>query len=185
MYNQVKSNLSDVFIYYSGHGAPGISDHKGYFVPVECDPKYVNLQGYQLDLFYRNISKIPAKSVTIVLDACFSGVDLVDNISPIVVKIDNPLLKTDNSIVLTSSSSDEVSTWLDQTKHGLFTYFFLKAIHGKNADLNKDNKLTWEETYSYISDKTNGIPYWSRALNNQDQNPTIFCQQKDRVFIQY
>ena len=39
LYNAVKEGRSDVFVYYSGHGAPGLKDKKGYFVPVEADPQ--------------------------------------------------------------------------------------------------------------------------------------------------
>ncbi|MEI6881452.1 MAG: caspase family protein, partial [Bacteroidota bacterium] len=36
--NTIKENISDVFVFYAGHGAPGLKDNKGYFVPVECNP---------------------------------------------------------------------------------------------------------------------------------------------------
>ena len=44
--NLVKPGISDVFIYYAGHGAPGLKDHKGYFVPVDCDPQHIEQSGY-------------------------------------------------------------------------------------------------------------------------------------------
>ena len=185
LYNTVKENISDVFVFYSGHGAPGLKDNKGYFVPVECDPNYVELQGYLLDTFYSNLSKIPAKSITIILDACFSGVNIYENISPVVIKVENPLIILDNGIVLTSSKDTEVSTWYNEKKHSMFTYFFLKAIHNKNADYDKDNKLTFAEIYRYVSDKTEGVPYYSRRIHGFEQHPQIFGQDKDRVLIEY
>ncbi len=54
--NTIKENLSDVFIFYAGHGAPGLKDNKGYFVPVECNPNYVENSGYSLDVFYQNLA---------------------------------------------------------------------------------------------------------------------------------
>jgi WD40 repeat protein len=44
--NTIKENISDVFVFYAGHGAPGLKDNKGYFVPVECNPNYVENSGY-------------------------------------------------------------------------------------------------------------------------------------------
>ncbi|MBI4682857.1 MAG: caspase family protein [Nitrospirae bacterium] len=76
LFNQVKPEKSDVFIYYAGHGAPGLKDRKGYFVPVDADPQYVEKSGYSLDVFYENLSRISAKSVTVVMDSCFSGADI-------------------------------------------------------------------------------------------------------------
>ncbi|RKZ24569.1 hypothetical protein DRQ20_06830, partial [bacterium] len=70
LYSWVKRNVSDVFVYYTGHGAPDPNTKKAYFVPVDCHPDYVELNGYPLDLFYRNLSKLPARSIVVVIDAC-------------------------------------------------------------------------------------------------------------------
>ena len=186
LFNSIKPNKSDVFIYYSGHGAPGLKDKKGYFVPVECDPNYVELQGYPIDVFYKNLSKLPAKSITVVLDACFSGATIFDNISPISITIENPSVKMENAVILSSSSGVQVSTWYNEKKHGMFTYFFLKAIHDKeNSDKNADNKLTFREIYEYISDKSEGVPYYARRIHGVEQDPTISGDAIDSVFVEY
>lgn len=185
LFNTVKPNKSDVFIYYSGHGAPGLKDHKGYFVPVECDPNYVELGGYPLDVFYENLAQIPSKSTTILLDACFSGANIFKDISPITIKIDNPMINLNNNVVLTSSKDDQVSSWYNGKKHGMFTYFLLKAIHNKNADINNDDQITYEEIYQYISDNSEGIPYYTRRIHGVEQTPTIFGKNKETIAIQY
>ena len=185
LFNSIKPNQSDVFIFYSGHGAPGLKDHKGYFVPVECDPNYVELGGYPLDVFYENLAQIPSKSTTILLDACFSGADIFNDISPITIKVDNPIINLNNNVVLTSSKDDQVSSWYNGKKHGMFTYFLLKAIHNKNADINNDNQVTYEEIYKYISNNSEGIPYYTRRIHGIEQTPTIFGKNKENVAIQY
>lgn len=185
LFNSIKPNKSDVFIFYSGHGAPGLKDHKGYFVPIECDPNYVELGGYPLDVFYGNLAQIPSKSTTILLDACFSGADIFNDISPITIKVDNPIINLNNNVVLTSSKDDQVSSWYNGKKHGMFTYFLLKAIHNKNADINNDNQVTYEEIYEYISDNSEGIPYYTRRIHGIEQTPTIFGKNKENVAIQY
>ena len=45
LYNAIKHGESDVFIFYSGHGAPDVKTEKGFFVPVDADPQYINIQG--------------------------------------------------------------------------------------------------------------------------------------------
>ena len=171
LYNWVRPNKSDVFVYYSGHGAPDPDSKDGYFVPSDCDPSLVALNGYSLDTFYGNLAKIPYKSLTVVVDACFSGASerglLLKNVSPIFIKPKNPLLSIQNSIVFTSSTGDEVSSWYPEKKHSLFTYYFLKSLQGE-ADSNQDNNLTVGEIKNYIDDN---VPYMARRLNNRTQTP--------------
>ena len=65
---------SDVVVYYSGHGAPGIEDKRGYLLPVDAGPNTAELNGYPIDVLYRNLSGLDeARSVTVFVDACFSG----------------------------------------------------------------------------------------------------------------
>lgn len=184
LFNLVKADKSDVFIFYSGHGAPGLKDKRAYFVPVECDPQYVELTAYSADVFYDNLAQIPAKSIVVTLDACFSGTNIYNNISPIYIKSKGALgLK--NGAVLASSRPDQISTWYQEKRHGMFTYFFLKALHQKNADKNQDNQLSLQEIYEYIADNTEGLPYYARSLYGMEQNPVLEGSQKDKILVKY
>jgi len=185
LFNAVKRDRSDIFIYYSGHGAPGLKDKRGYFVPAEADPQYIELSGYSTDVFYSNLAKVPARSTTIVLDACFSGASIFENISPMVLEVEKPSLELKNAVVLSSSTGSQVSSWYNDKEHGMFTYFFLKAIHNRNADSDKDGELSFEEIYSYISDNSDGVPYYARRIHGVEQNPTIEGQYRDRVLLRY
>jgi hypothetical protein len=185
LFNAIKRDRSDVFVFYSGHGAPSLKNKRGYFVPVEADPQYIELGGYPLDVFYENISRLQARSVTVVLDACFSGANIFENISPMVVEVQNPVVNMKNSVVLSSSSGSQVSSWHNEQEHGMFTYFFLKSIQDRNADFNKDNELTFDEIYRYIADKSEGIPYYARRIHGVDQNPTIQGGYKGKVLVKY
>ena len=64
---------SDVLVFYSGHGVPGQQDQRGYLLPANADPELAELNGFPVDLLYANLAKLGARSVTVVLDACFSG----------------------------------------------------------------------------------------------------------------
>jgi hypothetical protein len=186
VYNAVKPGVSEVFVYYSGHGAPGLKDRKGYFVPVECNPNYVELQGYPLDVFYANLGKIRAKSVSVVLDACFSGADLFENISPIVISMETPVFALKNGVAFTSSTRDQASSWYPEKRHGLFTYFFLKAMQEYSlADADKDRRLTYEEIFQYVSDQADGVPYYARRINNIDQMPTLQGDARTSAILSY
>ena len=52
---------SDVFVYYSGPRAPDLQNQRACFVPADTNPTLVRQTGYELDLFYRNLSEIPAR----------------------------------------------------------------------------------------------------------------------------
>lgn len=185
LFNAVKPGKSDLFVYYTGHGAPSLKDHKGYFVPVEADPLYIELGGYSLEQFYRNLSRIPARSYTVVLDACFSGANVFDNVSPLVLEVKSADLKLDNAVILTSSAGSQVSSWYNEKEHGMFTYFFLKAMHNMNADANGDKVLTFDELYAYVSDNAEGVPYYARRLHGVEQNPRIQGAYKGKALIHY
>ncbi len=184
--NTIKEGISDVFIFYAGHGAPGLKDNKGYFVPVECDPNYVENSGYQLDIFYQNLAQLKAKSVTVILDACFSGANVFEKISPIVIRIKDPVLLINNAVVITSSSGTEVSTWYDEKEHGMFTYFFLRAIQDREkSDSNNDGNLSYQEIFDYINNKNEGVPYYARRIHGIEQNPTILGDNKNNILMKY
>ncbi|MCP4755859.1 MAG: caspase family protein [Proteobacteria bacterium] len=184
LFNAVRAGVSDVFVYYSGHGAPGLKDKKGYFVPVEADPHYLELQGYPADVLFRNLSKTRAKSLTVVIDACFSGANIFENISG-TVEIDTALSKHSKGVILSSSRGNQASSWYNDKQHGMFTYFFLKAIHNRNGDVNKDGRLTFEEIYRFVTDNNDGVPYYARRLHGVDQTPTIEGDYKGKVFLKY
>ncbi|MFH1723199.1 MAG: S41 family peptidase [Elusimicrobiota bacterium] len=185
LFNAVKPGRSDVFVFYSGHGAPGLNDKKGYFVPVEADPHYIELGGYPLDTFYENLGMISARSMTVVLDSCFSGATIFENISPLVMQISAPKSGLTNGVVISSSKGSQVSSWNKDQRHGMFTYFFLKAIHDKNADADKDDRLTFDEIYRYISDEAEGVPYYARRMHGVEQLPTIQGDFKGKTFLRY
>lgn len=182
LFDYTRKGLSEVFIYYSGHGAPDPESKQGFIVPVDCDPNRVSLNGYSISMLYQNIDKIAREKdliqVTIVLDACFSGNSesgsLLTNISPVYISVDKQGLTYPNSSIFTSATGDQVSTWYREKKQGLFTYFFLKGLQGE-ADFNKDGTITTEELYQFTADEVNGVPYWSRRLNpGRTQTPSFY-----------
>ncbi len=174
--NLVKPGKSDVFVYYSGHGAPDVDAKKGYFVPVDCHPNAVNRNGYPLDLLYENLGKIQARSVTVVIDACFSGSSsggqmLIAQASPVGIRITDPTLTWTKGALFTATAAEQIASWYPEKKHGLFTYFFLKGLQG-SADMDGNGTITAQELHSYISDSTEGVPYEARRLfNGRVQTP--------------
>lgn len=173
LYRYVKENQSRVFVYYVGHGAPDLETEESFFVPVDANPQYLKNSGYRVQTFYDNLAKLPVKSLTVVLDACFSGKlrgneSLHKGISPGMLRVKDASIGMDNAVVFASSQSDEVSAWYPAKRHSLFTYYFLKGLGGQ-ADNNGDKQLTVAELKKYLLDE---VPYASHRLNSQ-QTPMI------------
>jgi len=181
----VKKGKSDIFVYYSGHGAPDPETNQGYLVPVDADPNFIADSGYPVNELYRLLNDVNAKSLTVVIDACFSGSSdagmILKDISPVFIEVDQSSLRGENATLFTSATGEQVSSWYREKKHSLFTYYFLKALQGE-GDENKDDKLTFAEIQSYIDDN---VPYMARRLNNREQTPQLDTMDKNRVLVQY
>ncbi len=183
LYKFVRNGVSRVFIYYVGHGAPDIESQDAYFVPVDANPDYIRTNGYRLQTFYDNLSKIPAKKMTVVLDACFSGSSeggmLFKQVSPAMVRVKKEYRGPTNAILITSAATDQVSTWYPEMKHSLFTYYFLKGIQGE-ADVNNDRKITVGEMKAYLNEH---VPYMAGRLKGRAQQPVVMGNDSDVMVV--
>lgn len=185
LYDWVKPGESSVFVYYSGHGAPSPESGNAYFIPSDTNPNYLSQNGYLVNQLYENLAMLPAESVTVVLEACFSGVSesgaVVPDISPGVLSVENPVMAMENGLAFTAGAADQVSTWYNEQKHGLFTYYFLNGLRGE-ADANGDRAVTAKEMESYLSEQ---VPYRAQRVHSRNQTPQVVGQDLDRVLVRY
>ena len=143
---------SDVVVFYSGHGVPGINDGRGYLLPVDANPDTAEINGYPIDVLYENLGKVPHKSVTVFLDACFSGASgdggkLIAGASPVYVEADVSGLP--GLTVLTAASGKQLASWDTEARHGLFTEHLLEALYGA-ADVDGNGRVSAAETKLYL-----------------------------------
>ena len=148
------SGGSDVVVYYSGHGVPGLRDRKGYLLPSDANPDTAQLNGYPIDLLYENLGRMTeAASIRVFLDACFSGDSqagmLIRSASPMFVSASLPDLSGKAMAVLTAASGDEVASWDERAEHGMFTHHLLDALYGA-GDADRDGRVTVAETKRYL-----------------------------------
>ncbi|MQG56293.1 MAG: hypothetical protein FI709_00045, partial [SAR202 cluster bacterium] len=158
LHDWVREGLSDVVVFYSGHGAPGLRDKRGYLVPVDADPNRMELNGYPVDLLYANLARIPARSIMVFLDACFSGETskgmIVDSYSAIRVTPKVPKGAT-SFTVLTAASGEQVANWDNEAKRGLFTRYLLEGLRGaadRDEYGNGDGQVTLAEVKEYLKE---------------------------------
>ena len=161
--NRVKKE-SKVFIYYSGHGAPEPKTGDAYMVPFDGDPNYLPITGYPLKRLYENLGKLQVEEVVVLLDSCFSGAGgrsvLAKGARPLVMLTEGTVL-SQNMAVLSATQGSQISTSSPEKGHGVFTYYFLKAL--------KDGKKDIAEIYSYIKPL---VEDEAKELNVQ-QSPSI------------
>jgi len=174
LFNLVRPNESDVFVFYSGHGAPDLSTEDAYFVPVDCDPSLVRFNGYAMNTLYDNLGKIPYRSLTVVIDACFSGATdrgtLTPQASIVRIRSKGGVLKDPKAMVFTAATGAQIASWYPEQSHGLFTYYFLKGLQGE-ANADRDRTLTLAEMQTYLSQE---VPYMARRIRNREQNPEVY-----------
>ena len=178
---------SDVFIYYSGHGAPDIESKQPYLVPTDANPSTVAVGGYPLKLLYLNLKQVPYRSATVVIDSCFSGISASGALIPGakgygIPLVEIPLLPPEKSVIFTATNKRQVANGYNDKQHSLFTYFFLKALRG-DADTDADDRLTVAEIFAYISQH---VPRTSRREygSSREQTPQV-DGNRSLVIVQY
>ena len=145
---------SDVVVYYSGHGVPGVNDGRGYLLPVDADPKAAEDDGYPIDLLYRNVGGLAeARSVRVYLDACFSGGShvsgLIGEASPVYMSASLPTGVGTKVTSLAAASGKQVASWDEKAGHGMFTDHLLDALYGA-GDADRDGQVTAAEAKRYL-----------------------------------
>jgi len=162
---------AEVFVYYSGHGAPTVPAGKAYLVPVDGDPDFLEDTSYPLGEAYAQLSALGAKHVTVVLDACFSGQSdqgtLFKGARP-VIRVVQPTVAP-KLTVFAAAQGTQVSSDFEAKGHGLFTYFFLRGLQG-DADVEGDGRITVGELRDYLGDN---VPGYARRLKNREQAPAV------------
>lgn len=173
-----RPSRSNVFVYYSGHGAPDVDTKDAYLIPTDIDPNRAK-SGYSLELLDRNLAKLrshlgPSSDVVLVLDACFSGNTNAGPITDISAGLVPRIPQAGAGIIrLDAAHRDQVANWDRDARLGVFTAAFLGGVRGEADDGpggNGDGKVTWSELAAHLEDQTT---HRARRLYGRDQRPSI------------
>lgn len=156
-----------VIFYYAGHGIPDESEKTAYLLPVDGSGKNYRT-GFKLNELYSSLAKAPSKSVTVFLDACFSGTRregdmLAHNGRGIAIKVREDQV-AGNMVIFSASQGDETAYPYTDKSHGMFTYFLLKKIQETGGD------ISYKELGEYI---TSQVSKKSIVLNGKSQTPKV------------
>lgn len=176
--NQIKAqvtwlqNICEVFedaqiiFYYAGHGIPDESSRTAYLLPVDGIGTDIST-GYKLDNLYAALGKIPAKNVTVFMDACFSGSKREDGMLAsargVAIKARSGMPQG-NMVVFSAAQGDETAYPNNEEKHGMFTYYLLKKLQDTKGD------VTLQELGDYI---IKNVSQQSILLNGKRQTPCV------------
>jgi len=178
------SSSTDIIIYFAGHGTPDVDKNQGYIIPYDGDPYYTGSTCLSMATLYDNLSQIDANSVTILLDACFSGgsrnnESLLAESRPIYIEVETGNIP-ENTIVFSAASGSEISSSYKEKKHGLFTYYFLKGL-SSGADENRDKKITATEMNKYL----NSHVLSQAKTMGREQHPQLLGSDLSRIILKY
>ncbi|MBM3569204.1 MAG: formylglycine-generating enzyme family protein, partial [Alphaproteobacteria bacterium] len=117
---------------------------------------------------YENLGKAGARSVTVYLDACFSGDSqagmLIRSASPVFVKAEMPTAAR-GITVLAAAQGEQMASWDEKAKHGLFTEHLLRALYGA-ADKDRTGRVTASMVKAYLDRE---MTYAARREFGRDQ----------------
>ena len=163
---QAYNGQANIIFYYAGHGVPDEQSKTAFLLPKDGNGMDITT-GYKLDDLYKTLGQLPAKSVTIFLDACFSGSKREDGMLTsargIAIKVKNgqPVGKM---VVFTAATGDETAYPNNTEGHGMFTYYLLKKLQETSGN------VTYEELGNYIRQN---VSRQSIVLNGKSQTPTV------------
>ena len=152
--------------YYAGHGIPDEAQKTAYLLPVDGYGSDVST-GYNIDELYAMLGKLPSKSVTVFLDACFSGSKrdggMLASARGVAIKAkkSNPV---GNMVVFSAAQGDETAYPYKEQRHGMFTYYLLKKLQETKGE------ATLGEISDYV---TSEVRKQSIVINGKMQTPTL------------
>ena len=157
---------ASLIIYYAGHGIPDETNKTAYILPSDGNSTYVQ-SAYKLDDFYQRLGAMSAKSVTVFIDACFSGSKreegMLASARGVAIKAKNGLPQG-NMVVFSAATGDETAYPNNEEHHGMFTYYLLKKLQETEGD------VTLKDLGNYI---TTNVRQQSIVKNGKSQTPTI------------
>lgn len=164
-FQQAYENMK-LIVYYSGHGLPDPRTNESYLLPVDASPRNI-ATGYKLSRFYSELTAYNPTSVTVFLDACFSGTkkdgQIMDKDARGVIITPREESAKGNMVVFSACTGNETAYPYNNQKHGLFTYYLLKKLQEDKG------KTTYKTLADYIS---KNVKQQSIRLNGKLQTPT-------------
>lgn len=167
---RVEKGETEVFVYFTGHGMA--ADKDAMLLPVDARPSTAAITGYSRDDMMQQLATLDAKSLTVVLDACYTGTDkggkALIAAKPVLLKVNAP--KAPANALLVTATKDNQIAWMDDSKgHSLLTYYLLQGLEGE-SDKNHDGVVDAKELGGYL---TTSVKRAALTLHERSQEPQV------------
>ena len=157
---------ASLIVYYAGHGIPDEASGSSYLLPVDGIGNNLRT-GYSLAELYKTLGALPAKSVTVFMDACFSGAKrgegMLASARGVAIKA-KPEAPKGNMVVFSAAQGDETAYPYEDKEHGLFTYFLLKKLQETKG------QVSLGELAQYVQQQ---VSRRSIVTNGKSQTPCV------------
>lgn len=165
---EVYKGDAKIIFYYAGHGIPDEKSKNAYLLPTDGYGSDV-ATGYSLENLYKTFGSLPSKSITVFLDACFSGAkrdgNMLASARGVAIKV-KQTIPVGNMVVFTAAQGDETAYPYKEEEHGLFTYYLLKKLQETKGN------ATLGELCDYIKEQ---VERQSIVTNGKLQSPSIMA----------
>jgi len=158
---------ASVIFYYAGHGIPNEKDGSAYLLPIDGIGRNMRTCMSTEEL-YKMLGTMPAKSVTVFMDACFSGAkrngEMLTSARGVAIKAKSESPVGKNMVILSAAQGDETAYSYNEQQHGLFTYYLLKKLKSTGG------QVSLGELSDYIKSQ---VTRFSIVENGKIQTPTV------------
>jgi hypothetical protein len=150
---RIEEGKTDVYVFYAGHGLASANGEDLYLLPYDGVPSLLEDTSLQRNELFDVIAAANPKSATVFLDTCYSGLSrgeetLLASARPILITAKHQAAPK-GFTVFSAASGQQISSGLDEAKHGLFSYYLMKGLEGP-ADVNGDRAITAGELHGYV-----------------------------------
>jgi hypothetical protein len=150
---RIKNGKTDVYVFYAGHGLASPNGENLYLLPYDGAPNLLKDTSLNRNDLFAIIAGASPKSATVFFDTCYSGLSrseetLLAGARPILITAKHQAVPKGFTI-FSAAGGQQISSGLDEAKHGLFSYYLMKGMEG-DADHNSDREVTVGELHSYV-----------------------------------
>lgn len=155
-----------IIFYYAGHGMPDEKDKSAYLLPVDGFSSDFET-AISLEELYNRLGQHPTQSVTVFIDACFSGSvrddGMLASARAVKIKPKETALKG-KMVVFSAATGEETAYPFIEKQHGLFTYFLLKKLQETKGDVD------FKSLSDYLLDN---VKRQAIVVNQKSQTPQV------------
>jgi hypothetical protein len=178
---QVKAGKTHVYILFSGHGLTSDEDAQKYWLPFDVNKELLAETALSEKWVLAELQKLQAKSITIFLDSCYSGLarkgESLDPQARGIQFKSTVSSMPSNFTMISASAANQTALASDDFKQGIFSYFLVRGLAGQ-ADMDGNQRVTQGELIDYLSQRVD-----KKAMSmNRRQQPQLMGDRQKAVF---